>query len=258
MEMTQIHQGNRAWWNENADWYAERDADTEIAFLKAGGNYLFPTEQALLGNLSPWCRRAVHLQCSHGRDGLSLLAQGAAEVVGVDISERLLAVATHKTQALSARATWVLGDILDTPHDLDGTADLVYTGKGALCWMMDLAAWAEVVARLLAPGGLFFIYEGHPLDWVWDLEASGYQLDAQHGDYFSAQGQDRLFSQQTQAKPYYRQWTLGEIVTALCSAGLRVERLEEFPEPFWDQFPNLPTATLHCLPHAFALTARKH
>ena len=29
--------------------------------------------------------------------------------------------------------------------------DLVYTGIGALCWLPDIRAWAEVVARLLRP-----------------------------------------------------------------------------------------------------------
>ena len=36
----------------------------------------------------------------------------------------------------------------------DATADLVYTGKGALIWMPDLARWADEVARLLRPGGV--------------------------------------------------------------------------------------------------------
>ena len=128
---------------------------------------------------------------------LILLNEGAGEVVGVDISENLLAAAQRKSTALNAAATWVLSDILDAPHNLDGTADLVYTGKGAIAWMMDLEAWARVVARLLKSGGKFFIYDGHPLDWVWADNAETYILDEKHADYFSTNPRTSLFA----AKP---------------------------------------------------------
>jgi len=257
MDVSLTHRGNAAFWDETAVWYGEQGEAEDIAFLRTGGNFLFEAERRLLGDLAPWCGRAVHLQCSHGRDALSLLCLGAAEVVGVDISERLLAVARRKAEALDAKAQWILSDILDTPHDLDGTADLVYTGKGALCWMMDLSAWAGVVARLLAPGGQFFVHEGHPLDWAWDMDAAGYTLDREHGDYFSQEPRQQLFSRAVQCEPRYRQWTLGEIVNSLIGAGLRIESLTEHPEPFWDQFPNMPTGTVRRLPHTFTLTARR-
>jgi hypothetical protein len=50
------------------------------------------------------------------------------------------------------------------------SADLVYTGKGALAWMADLAGWAREVARLLRSSGHLFVYEAHPaaILWTWD------------------------------------------------------------------------------------------
>ena len=123
--------------------------------------------------------------------------------------------------------------------------------------MMDLQAWARVVARLLKPGGRFFIHEGHPLDWVWEVDAEGYVLDKEHGDYFSEKFCDRLFSHPTQSKPQYRQWTLSDIVNSVIDAGLTIERLMEYPEPFWNQFGNMPEETLRRLPHSFAILARK-
>jgi SAM-dependent methyltransferase len=257
MDILAIHKETGAFWNTITDWYGERDEAEATLYLQSGGNYLYEHEQKLLGDLSQWCKRAIHLQCSHGNDALSLLRQGAAEVVGVDISERLLAVAGRKTQALGAQATWYCCDIVQTPSVLDRTADLVYTGKGALCWMMDLAAWAAVVARLLVPGGRLFIYEGHPLDWVWNTDAEDYRLDEHYGYYFSEECRTSLFSSVTEATPRYRQWTLGQIVTTLIEAGLVLERLDEYPEPFWRQFRHIPEETLHRLPHSFALLARK-
>ena len=256
MDIPAIHNEIGRFWDGIADWYGERDENEAIAFLKEGGNDLYDHEKVLLGDLAPWCKRAIHLQCSHGNDGLALLLQGAHEVVGVDISERLIAVARRKTEALGAPASWYHSDVLQTPEILSGTADLVYTGKGALCWMMDLPAWAEVVARLLTPGGRLFIYEGHPLDWVWDTEAENYVLDQKHGDYFSKEYKKQLFSVQS-ATPWQRQWTLGQIVNTVIGAGLVIEQLHEYPEPFWGQFPNIPDQTLHKLPHTFALLAHK-
>jgi len=248
------HQNNATWWNETASWYRGQN---ELELIRSGGSTLFPAEREILGDLTPWCRRAIHLQCSHGNDALSLLHDGAGEVVGVDISEKLLSVASEKATALHANAKWVLSDILETPHSLDATADLVYTGKGAICWMMDIEEWARVVARLLKPGGKFFIYEGHPLDWVWSENADTYILDDKYGNYFSTEFRTSLFAAKTQAKPQYRQWTLAQTVNSLIDAGLTIERLMEYPQHFWGIHPRMPEEQSNRLPHTFAILARK-
>src|SRR5205814_5886985 len=142
------HEENRIGWNEGAAAY-EADLENKIAFLRAGGTNFVGPEYRYLAGLNEWCARAIHLQCAGGTDTLSLWNLGAHEVVGVDISDRMIGVAKQKSDALGAPATWVHSDVLSTPSSLDGTADLVYTGRGALCWMMDINAWARVVARLL-------------------------------------------------------------------------------------------------------------
>jgi hypothetical protein len=54
----------------------------------------------------------------------------------------------------------------------------VYTGKGALIWMSDLASWAREVARLLRPAGHLFIHDAHPTVplWTWDAGHPGSEL----------------------------------------------------------------------------------
>jgi SAM-dependent methyltransferase len=246
----------------------ERDEAEDLAMLRSGGNRLLPPERRFLHGLKPWCERAIHLQCAGGTDSLSLWKLGAAEVVGVDISEKMIAVARRKTTALGAPARWVCCDVLDTPHELDHTADLVYTGKGALPWMMDILAWAGVIARLLKPGGRLYVFEGHPLDWVWDMEAKTYQLSSRTGDYFAeAVVTDRgwpMFSDpiqehgnKDQFHVHERQWTLGAIINSLVATGMRLERFEEHPDVFWNQFPHLPADLLGRLPHTFSLLMRK-
>ena len=131
MDLENYHRENGAAWDITAAIY-ERDEQRDINFLRAGGSSLLPPEQAALGDLAAWCRRAIHLQCAGGTDTLSLLKQGAAEVVGIDISPRMIACARRKTAALSAPASWVCCDVLAAPEELSGSADLVHTGRGAL------------------------------------------------------------------------------------------------------------------------------
>lgn len=267
MDTAQRHQANRAAWNESARHY-EQEIQRDVAFLRAGGKNLMEPELRLLTGLDRWCHRAIHLQCAGGLDTLSLWNHGAHEVVGVDISDGMIACARVKAAALGAPATWYRCDVLETPAELDGTADLVYTGRGALCWIMDIDAWAAVVGRLLRPGGgRLYVFEGHPLDWVWDMESPELRFDPEpcYGDYFSTgicadQGWSSQYIPERDLPPkdqqtvkYERQWNLGQIVTALVHAGLRLEHLEEHREQFWDHFPRLPKDVLDRLPHTFSL-----
>src|SRR5262245_34546690 len=114
-----MHRANRAAWDEAAERY-ERWLPEAIELIRAGGSNLFAVERDLLGDLHGRCRRAVHLQCAGGRDTLSLWNQGAAEVVGIDFSRRMLELAARLSEAVGAPARWILADVLDAPAELDG------------------------------------------------------------------------------------------------------------------------------------------
>ncbi len=267
MDIKAIHEANRKGWNEGAVHYAE-SVPEQIEFLREGGKNFCPPEFHYLKDLNSWCHRAVHLQCAGGTDTLSLLNLGATEVAGVDISESMLTCARQKTEALGAKATWYRSDVLETPHDLDGTADLVYTGRGALCWIMDIDAWAAVVVRLLKPGGKLYVFEGHPITWVWDSEAPEYRFDRAYGDYFTERVMadsgwpttyigDLGKPKEEHAVKYEKQWTLGTLLTACVRAGLALEELGEHPDQYWDQFPRIPADLIKRLPQTFSLLMRK-
>jgi len=264
MDIRSIHEGNRDAWNRTARNGYGAAVEEDVSFLKSGGTNLMAQEVRLLGNLGN-CQRAIHLQCSHGFDTLSLLQLGVYEVVGIDISEEMLRYARQKSDALNANATWVRSDVLDAPHEFDGTADLVYTGRGAICWMADLDAWAAVVYRLLKPGGRLFLFEGHPLDFCWEEEAETYVLregasyfqpsvTPEFGFPFLAAG---TVDAERPVELTSRVWTIGQVVTSLIRSGLRIAHLEEFGEPFWDQFKHIDPEKLHRLPHTFAAIAEK-
>ena len=266
MNTQTIHRQTGAAWDLAAARY-ERSAADDTAAPRSGGNSLLAPECRILGDLRPWCQRAIHLQCAGGTDTLSLLAQGAHEVIGTDISPRMIAVARRKADALNVLASFYVCDTLEVPDELNGTADLVYTGRGALPWMMDIGAWAQVVERLLKPGGRVYVFEGHPLDWVWDMEASEYRLDPVRGDYFSEQLTDQRWlnpmldrltgDAEGRPRASEHQWTLGDVLNALVATGLRLEQFEEHPDLYWGQFPHLPEDTARRLPHTFSLLMRK-
>ncbi|MEO8230204.1 MAG: methyltransferase domain-containing protein [Chloroflexota bacterium] len=259
-----MHAANRRAWDEAAERYEGWLAEA-IELIRSGGTNLLPPELELIGDLHGRCRRAIHLQCAGGRDSLSLWNLGAEEVVGVDFSPRMLELAERLTVATGAPARWILADVLDTPHELDRTADLLYTGRGSLMWLGDLDAWAAVLARLLAPDGRLVLFEGHPAEWLFDVDEDGRWFLTEY-DYFggpeaskgwSPEYIDRLsIGEADQTWKFARSWTLGEIVTALLGAGLRLERVAEHPTDWWGGHADVSAAARGRVPLSFSILAR--
>lgn len=262
-----MHAANRAAWDEAAERY-EGWFDEAVELIRSGGTNLFGVEHDLIGDLRAGAgtARAIHLQCAGGRDTLSLWNAGAREVVGVDISPRMIALAERLSAATGAPARWIEADVLDTPHELDGTGDLVYTGRGSLIWIQDLSAWAAVLRRLLSPAGRLVIFDGHPAEWLFDADADG-RLVATDYDYFggveASKGWapdyiDHLsLSDDDQSWKFARSWTLGEIVTALVGAGLRLERLVEYPVDWWAGHRDLRPQDRGRIPLSFGIVATR-
>jgi len=133
----------------------------DLERFKAGGVRLRPYEIELVGDVSG--RSLLHLQCHFGIDTLSWARLGA-RVTGVDLSPDAIALAASLADELGfPDARFVRSNLYDLPSALDGTFDVVYTSRGVLGWLPDIAGWARVVAHFLAPGGTFFITEIHPV-----------------------------------------------------------------------------------------------
>jgi SAM-dependent methyltransferase len=220
---------------------------------------------ARLGLISQWCRRAIHLQCASGYDSLSLLLEGAHEVVGIDISDVHIDNARWTSAQLHMPAHWYCCDVLDTPTELNATADLVYTGRGAVNWLHDIEMWAKVVARLLRTGGVLSLLEDHPASWLFSQETSS--LEASGLSYFAHAEANEGWPDEyigdlgkpvvQHATKHERLWTIADVFQALMKAGLIVEYLGEHPDEYWPAFPNLAEQEKAKLPMTYSIIARK-
>ena len=130
----------------------------------------------------------------------------------------------------------------DLPASLEGDFDVVYTSRGVLGWLPDIRRWAEVVAHFVRPGGIFYITEIHPVAQAFEdegVEPGELRLVYPYWEHreplaFTSPGLVRRpDAPVTTPKEYGWDHGLGEIVTALIDAGLRIESLREYPFVEW-------------------------
>jgi SAM-dependent methyltransferase len=115
-----------------------------------------------LGDLTG--RDVLHLQCHLGTETAAFARRGARSVVGLDLSGTAVAEARRIAELTQSPVSYVHSNVYDAPANLDGRRfDVIYTGKGALCYLPDLDRWAAVIAGLLRPGGIAYIVEFHPV-----------------------------------------------------------------------------------------------
>ena len=266
-DLTLLHTETGKAWDEASGQYT-RELEASIAKLEAGIPNLLEPEIGHLTRLLSAGGDVLHVQCAGGTDTLSLLLVGASSVTGTDISPNMLAIAEEKAARINVDAEWVLADTAHLPESLHNHFDLVYTGRGALNWMMDINVWAKNVCACVRPGGHLFIFEGHPLDWVWDETSTTLQIHPEYGGYF-----DKNISSENAWPASYidadvmpdagwstkheRQWTLGEVVTAVAQQGMIIELLSEHADYYWPAHPVLTGPALTQLPHTYILIARK-
>jgi SAM-dependent methyltransferase len=246
----------------------------DVASFKSGerGNRLRDYEIEEVGDVAG--KSLLHMQCHFGLDTLSWARLGAI-VTGADFSEEAIAAARVLATEVDLPARFVVSNVYDLPEKLDGVFDIVYTSGGVLEWLPDIVAWARVAAHFVKPGGFFYIAEIHPVANAFENE--GVQPGELRLEYPYWTHEEPL---QFEVKGSYADrsapteglvssgWdhSLGEIVTALIDAGLRIDFLHEFDFVHWrldflvegdDRRWRLPPGTKGELPLYFSLKATK-
>lgn len=236
---------NLANWNERAPahaaspGYALQRFRDDPSFLSKVVRF----DQPRLGDISGL--RGLHLQCHIGTDTLSLHRLGA-RMSGLDFSGPALDEARQLADSVGADINYVQADAYEALDRFGAQQfDLLYTGVGALCWLPDIARWGRLVADLLAPGGRLFIREGHPALWAIDDLREDHLLAA-HYPYFETEKPVVFEEEGTYvetevafANNSSASWNhgIGEIITAVLDAGLRLTQFVEHQSVPWEALP---------------------
>jgi SAM-dependent methyltransferase len=239
---------NRAHWDEKVALHIG-PRGYSLADLRAGYGLLNAIEEAELGSVDG--QRILHLQCHFGRD-TCILAQRGAAVVGLDFSTPAIdaARALAAELGLADRTHFVQADLYDAATAIPEpeSFDRVFVTWGAICWLPDIFRWADIVASFLKPGGTLYLAEAHPVALVFDDAVL--QPDGRPGffaPYFShdavvmQEAHDYIDETTTVANATTHTWLhpLGDIVTGLIKAGLRLDWLHEHDAITWHMFKQL-------------------
>jgi len=169
--------------------------------------------------------RVLDLGCGLGYFAREARARGAREVVGVDISERMLAEARRLTN--DPAILYVRAGLDEFQPDKDGF-DLVVSSL-ALHYIADYPALVQRVAGWLVPGGRFAFSVEHPIytahgtaDWYKSADGAALHWPV---DHYRDEGERRTRWFVDGVVKHHR--TVETYVNALLDAGLRLVRLDE-------------------------------
>lgn len=230
-------EANRALWNEKTKHHTGSDFYDMKAFL-AGNTSLKEPELALLGDVSG--KNILHLQCHFGQDSMSLARMGA-KVTGTDIADDAIAYAQQLAEQLQLDAAFVRSDTYAVPEHVQGQFDIVFTTYGVIGWLPDMQRWADVVSKMLKPGGKMVFVEFHPAVWMFDNDFTHVQYS-----YFNngpiietLQGTYADRDADMQMKEIGWNHAMSDVMQSLVNAGMQMEVFKEYDYSVYNCFHNL-------------------
>jgi SAM-dependent methyltransferase len=178
-------------------------------------------------------KRIVDLGCGFGWASRWMREQGAASVLGLDLSENMIRRTKADTQ--DAAIEYRIAD-LELP---EAAFDLAYSAL-TFHYLRDFDRLVRTVFRALVPGGSFVFAIEHPIfmaaahpHWIADEDGrktwpvNGYSIEGERRTDWFAKG----------VLKYHR--TIGTTLNALIGAGFQIRHVEEF-SPTSEQIARAP------------------
>jgi SAM-dependent methyltransferase len=177
-------------------------------------------------------RRVLDLGCGAGQLARHLARQGAVEVVGVDLSERMLELArTHWAHPSVRYQRAAIEEVTFAPARFDLVVSVL-----ALHYVDDYRGVVARIAQWLSPGGVFVYSTEHPI-YTARLPHDGWVRGEAGGarwaltDYTDEGARDETWFVQGVRKVHR---TLATLMNGLAGAGLTIERVvEPVPSADW-------------------------
>jgi 2-polyprenyl-3-methyl-5-hydroxy-6-metoxy-1,4-benzoquinol methylase len=178
-------------------------------------------------------RRVLDLGCGAGQLAYHLATNGAVEVIGVDVSERMLALA--RAEWAHPRVTYCRAAIEEVAFP-PARFDLVVSSL-ALHYVDDYAGLVLRIATWLAPGGVLVYSTEHPI-YTARLPGDGWVLD--EAGRRTRWGLDRYADEGAREETWFVPGvrkvhrTVSTLINGLLDAGLVLERVvEPMPTEPW-------------------------
>lgn len=196
----------------------------------------------------------LDLGCGYGENCAEFKARGASKVVGVDISEKMLAVARAENPDIE----FVRADIGDLSF-LKDKFDVIFSSL-AVHYLEDFSDFVKQVYAHLKPNGYFIFSQEHPLTTApiqgaaWAKDSDGNVMHYKLTDYAKS-GKRATYWIVDGVEKYHR--TFSELINALASAGFAVEKMLE-PTPTEETIKREPSWEKHFhKPNFLLIKARK-
>lgn len=242
----QYFNANKELWNQRT--IVHRDSEFyNLAGFKKGETVLTPIELAEVGDVNG--KKLLHLQCHFGMDSLDWARRGA-HVTGVDLSDIAIKEARSLNMELGLSAEFVCCNVLDTADYVKQEFDIVFTSYGTIGWLPDLKPWANMISRMLKPGGLFYIAEFHPVIWMFDDDFTHIQYAYENREVIVTENQGTYTDRNAdiRGKEYSWNHSISEVLNALIGAGLTIASFNEFmysPYPCFQQVVEIEMGKWH-------------
>lgn len=197
----------------------QRMADLYATQLATKPHNAYYERPALLRLLPPLAGlQILDIGCGPGLYAEHLLTEGAAHVTALDVSPRMVQLATERLAHRNAGIH--LADMSQgLPFLSDGAFDLVIAPL-MIHYLRHLETVFPEIQRVLKPGGRFVFSTHHPL--------TEYPAGSTTGNYFDTEPVEQIWGQLGAVRFFRR--PLSDVTEALSNSGFVIERLIE-PKP---------------------------